>query len=148
MLLKSQKVSALQGIFPEWIFHWHLCPSGTLDTILPHSDVSPLLTTAPFLSAWGIWECVMHLPVIPGIYPLHPLSPRAGFDRYFSSRTLDNNRRNIWFAEFWEENFHCKLSRHALRKGSSIKKCTSKSWGAALGGWGLVEGVSMEFFAW
>lgn len=59
---------------------------------------------------------------------------RAGFDRYFSSRTLDNNRRNIWFAEFWEENFHCKLSRHALRKGSSIKKCTSKSWGAALGG--------------
>uniref|UniRef100_A0A8C7EAF2 Glutamate metabotropic receptor 4 n=1 Tax=Nothoprocta perdicaria TaxID=30464 RepID=A0A8C7EAF2_NOTPE len=50
----------------------------------------------------------------------------AGFDRYFSSRTLDNNRRNIWFAEFWEENFHCKLSRHALKKGSSIKKCTSK----------------------
>ncbi|KAM3658791.1 GRM4 protein, partial [Regulus satrapa] len=49
-----------------------------------------------------------------------------GFDRYFSSRTLDNNRRNIWFAEFWEENFHCKLSRHALRKGSSIKKCTNR----------------------
>ncbi|NWQ84162.1 GRM4 protein, partial [Columbina picui] len=49
-----------------------------------------------------------------------------GFDRYFSSRTLDNNRRNIWFAEFWEENFHCKLSRHALKKGSSIKKCTNR----------------------
>uniref|UniRef100_A0A8B9S657 Glutamate metabotropic receptor 4 n=1 Tax=Apteryx owenii TaxID=8824 RepID=A0A8B9S657_APTOW len=49
-----------------------------------------------------------------------------GFDRYFSSRTLDNNRRNIWFAEFWEENFHCKLSRHALKKGSSIKKCTKR----------------------
>ncbi|XP_058860948.1 metabotropic glutamate receptor 4-like [Acipenser ruthenus] len=48
-----------------------------------------------------------------------------GFDRYFASRTLDNNRRNIWFAEFWENNFHCKLSRHALRKGSSIKKCTN-----------------------
>ncbi|XP_034270530.1 metabotropic glutamate receptor 4 isoform X3 [Pantherophis guttatus] len=48
-----------------------------------------------------------------------------GFDRYFSSRTLDNNRRNIWFAEFWEDNFHCKLSRHALKKGSAIKKCTS-----------------------
>ncbi|KAF7254383.1 Metabotropic glutamate receptor 4, partial [Varanus komodoensis] len=47
-----------------------------------------------------------------------------GFDRYFSSRTLDNNRRNIWFAEFWEDNFHCKLSRHALKKGSTIKKCT------------------------
>ncbi|XP_078248842.1 metabotropic glutamate receptor 4 isoform X2 [Pogona vitticeps] len=49
-----------------------------------------------------------------------------GFDRYFSSRTLDNNRRNIWFAEFWEDNFHCKLSRHALKKGSAIKKCTNR----------------------
>ncbi|KAJ8259609.1 hypothetical protein GJAV_G00171390, partial [Gymnothorax javanicus] len=47
-----------------------------------------------------------------------------GFDRYFISRTLDNNRRNIWFAEFWENNFHCKLSRHALKKGSGIRKCT------------------------
>lgn len=53
----------------------------------------------------------------------------AGFDRYFISRTLENNRRNIWFAEFWENNFNCKLNRHALKKGSGIKKCTSKkSW--------------------
>ncbi|KAG7259147.1 hypothetical protein CRUP_013363 [Coryphaenoides rupestris] len=48
-----------------------------------------------------------------------------GFDRYFTSRTLENNRRNIWFAEFWENNFQCKLSRHALKKGSGVKKCTS-----------------------
>ncbi|KAG7478474.1 hypothetical protein MATL_G00081100 [Megalops atlanticus] len=48
-----------------------------------------------------------------------------GFDRYFISRTLDNNRRNIWFAEFWENNFHCKLSRHALKRGSGVKKCTN-----------------------
>ncbi|XP_034550747.1 metabotropic glutamate receptor 4-like [Notolabrus celidotus] len=48
-----------------------------------------------------------------------------GFDRYFISRTLENNRRNIWFAEFWENNFQCKLSRHALKKGSGIKKCTN-----------------------
>ncbi|XP_034152052.1 metabotropic glutamate receptor 4 isoform X2 [Esox lucius] len=51
--------------------------------------------------------------------------PIRGFDRYFTSRTLDNNRRNIWFAEFWENNFQCKLSRHALKKGSGIKKCTN-----------------------
>lgn len=50
----------------------------------------------------------------------------SGFDRYFISRTLENNRRNIWFAEFWENNFNCKLSRHPLKKGSGIKKCTSK----------------------
>ncbi|KAM4610341.1 metabotropic glutamate receptor 4-like [Polymixia lowei] len=48
-----------------------------------------------------------------------------GFDRYFISRTLENNRRNIWFAEFWENNFQCKLSRHALKKGPGIKKCTN-----------------------
>uniref|UniRef100_A0A4W5M0N7 Glutamate metabotropic receptor 4 n=1 Tax=Hucho hucho TaxID=62062 RepID=A0A4W5M0N7_9TELE len=45
-----------------------------------------------------------------------------GFDRYFISRTLDNNRRNIWFAEFWENNFQCKLSRHALKKGSDHER--------------------------
>ena len=50
-----------------------------------------------------------------------------GFDRYFISRTLENNRRNIWFAEFWENNFQCKLSRHAVKKGSGIRKCTSRS---------------------
>uniref|UniRef100_A0AAQ6IHQ5 G-protein coupled receptors family 3 profile domain-containing protein n=1 Tax=Anabas testudineus TaxID=64144 RepID=A0AAQ6IHQ5_ANATE len=48
-----------------------------------------------------------------------------GFDRYFISRTLENNRRNIWFAEFWENNFQCKLSRHAVKKGSGIRKCTN-----------------------
>lgn len=48
-----------------------------------------------------------------------------GFDRYFTSRTLENNRRNIWFAEFWENNFQCKLSRHAVKKGSGIKKCNN-----------------------
>ncbi|KAJ6656217.1 hypothetical protein lerEdw1_004048 [Lerista edwardsae] len=47
----------------------------------------------------------------------------VGFDRYFRSRTLDNNRRNVWFAEFWEENFGCKLGSHGKRN-SNIKKCT------------------------
>ncbi|XP_038163478.1 metabotropic glutamate receptor 8-like, partial [Cyprinodon tularosa] len=45
------------------------------------------------------------------------------FDRYFKSRSLSNNRRNIWFAEFWEENFACKLGMHGKRLGSP-KKCT------------------------
>uniref|UniRef100_A0A3B4FBL3 Glutamate metabotropic receptor 4 n=1 Tax=Pundamilia nyererei TaxID=303518 RepID=A0A3B4FBL3_9CICH len=52
--------------------------------------------------------------------------PIRGFDRYFISRTLENNRRNIWFAEFWENNFNCKLSRHAVKKGSGLKKCTNQ----------------------
>ncbi|XP_056595830.1 glutamate receptor, metabotropic 8b isoform X2 [Triplophysa dalaica] len=45
------------------------------------------------------------------------------FDRYFKSRSLSNNRRNVWFAEFWEENFVCKLGMHGKRPGSP-KKCT------------------------
>lgn len=48
---------------------------------------------------------------------------KIGFDRYFRSRTLANNRRNVWFAEFWEENFGCKLGSHGKRN-SHIKKCT------------------------
>ncbi|XP_055048009.1 glutamate receptor, metabotropic 8b isoform X3 [Misgurnus anguillicaudatus] len=45
------------------------------------------------------------------------------FDRYFKSRSLSNNRRNAWFAEFWEVNFGCKLGMHGKRPGSP-KKCT------------------------
>nr|XP_023480511.1 metabotropic glutamate receptor 4 isoform X3 [Equus caballus] len=78
--------------------------------------------------SWGSKSApVLHLEeVAEGAVTILPkrMSVR-GFDRYFSSRTLDNNRRNIWFAEFWEDNFHCKLSRHALKKGSHVKKCTS-----------------------
>uniref|UniRef100_A0A673G0F9 Glutamate receptor, metabotropic 8a n=1 Tax=Sinocyclocheilus rhinocerous TaxID=307959 RepID=A0A673G0F9_9TELE len=33
------------------------------------------------------------------------------FDRYFRSRSLSNNRRNVWFAEFWEENFGCNSQK-------------------------------------
>ena len=51
------------------------------------------------------------------------LLTNVGFDRYFRSRTLANNRRNVWFAEFWEENFGCKLGSHGKRN-SNIKKCT------------------------
>ncbi|XP_053199919.1 glutamate receptor, metabotropic 8a [Scomber japonicus] len=46
------------------------------------------------------------------------------FDKYFRSRSLSNNRRNVWFAEFWEENFNCKLGMHGKRPGS-LKKCTA-----------------------
>ncbi|KAF7711611.1 metabotropic glutamate receptor 4-like isoform X1 [Silurus meridionalis] len=49
-----------------------------------------------------------------------------GFDNYFIGRTLENNRRNVWFAEFWENNFNCKLNRNALKKGTGIKKCTNQ----------------------
>ncbi|CAB1345751.1 unnamed protein product, partial [Coregonus sp. 'balchen'] len=61
------------------------------------------------------------------------------FDRYFRSRSLSNNRRNVWFAEFWEENFGCKLGMHGKRPGSP-KKCTGKIiWHWSTGGWVLAQ---------
>uniref|UniRef100_A0A9J7YL20 G-protein coupled receptors family 3 profile domain-containing protein n=1 Tax=Cyprinus carpio carpio TaxID=630221 RepID=A0A9J7YL20_CYPCA len=48
-----------------------------------------------------------------------------GFDQYFTSRTLENNRRNVWFAEFWEENFNCKLMSSSKKEDTS-RKCTGQ----------------------
>ncbi|XP_048022981.1 metabotropic glutamate receptor 7 isoform X3 [Megalobrama amblycephala] len=48
-----------------------------------------------------------------------------GFDAYFTSRTLENNRRNVWFAEFWEENFNCKLMSSSKKEDTS-RKCTGQ----------------------
>uniref|UniRef100_H2ZT02 Glutamate metabotropic receptor 6 n=1 Tax=Latimeria chalumnae TaxID=7897 RepID=H2ZT02_LATCH len=47
-----------------------------------------------------------------------------GFDQYFTSRSLENNRRNIWFAEFWEDDFKCKLTRAGASVDESARKCT------------------------
>ncbi|KAM3665930.1 metabotropic glutamate receptor 7 isoform X2 [Ammospiza nelsoni] len=49
-----------------------------------------------------------------------------GFDTYFTSRTLENNRRNVWFAEYWEENFNCKLTITGSKKEESDRKCTGQ----------------------
>lgn len=35
-----------------------------------------------------------------------------GFDEYMASLTPENNRRNPWFGEYWEEVFGCTLSRN------------------------------------
>lgn len=43
------------------------------------------------------------------------------------TRSLENNRRNIWFAEFWEENFNCKLISSGTQSDDSARKCTGES---------------------
>uniref|UniRef100_A0A182R0R1 G-protein coupled receptors family 3 profile domain-containing protein n=1 Tax=Anopheles farauti TaxID=69004 RepID=A0A182R0R1_9DIPT len=35
-------------------------------------------------------------------------NPVIGFEDYFLNLTVINNKRNPWFVEFWENNFHCK----------------------------------------
>ncbi|XP_060679375.1 metabotropic glutamate receptor 6-like isoform X2 [Hemiscyllium ocellatum] len=49
-----------------------------------------------------------------------------GFDEYFTSRTLQNNRRNIWFAEFWEDDFACTLTIPQGRHHRGVNKCTGQ----------------------
>ncbi|KAG7258805.1 hypothetical protein CRUP_017047 [Coryphaenoides rupestris] len=48
-----------------------------------------------------------------------------GFDQYFTTRSLENNRRNIWFAEFWEDDFKCKLTRPGV-KYEAARRCTGE----------------------
>lgn len=55
-----------------------------------------------------------------------PPSCLLGFDQYFMTRSLENNRRNIWFAEFWEENFNCKLTSSGGQSDDSTRKCTGE----------------------
>ncbi|XP_078517792.1 metabotropic glutamate receptor 7 [Lissotriton helveticus] len=49
-----------------------------------------------------------------------------GFDAYFTTRTLENNRRNVWFAEYWEETFNCKLTMTGSKKEDTDRKCTGQ----------------------
>ncbi|KAE8297944.1 Metabotropic glutamate receptor 7 [Larimichthys crocea] len=49
-----------------------------------------------------------------------------GFDQYFQTRSLENNRRNIWFAEFWEDDFKCKLTRPGIKYELGRRKCTGE----------------------
>lgn len=44
------------------------------------------------------------------------------FDDYFLNLTLDNNKRNPWFPEYWEETFNCSIRGNGKRK-----KCTGVS---------------------
>ncbi|NXB42661.1 GRM6 protein, partial [Leucopsar rothschildi] len=46
---------------------------------------------------------------LSGVEAFAQSSREAGFDEYFTSRSLENNRRNLWFHEFWEDDFNCRL---------------------------------------
>uniref|UniRef100_A0A3B5R0E5 Glutamate metabotropic receptor 7 n=1 Tax=Xiphophorus maculatus TaxID=8083 RepID=A0A3B5R0E5_XIPMA len=78
----------LQGLFPT--------PSGELCT----PATTTVFTSFPPGQNWLI---------IGPELSLSSLSSIPGFDEYFTGLTLENNRRNVWFAEFWEENFDCRL---------------------------------------
>eukprot|EP00094_Tigriopus_californicus_P006471 TCALIF_06232-PA protein Name:"Similar to Grm4 Metabotropic glutamate receptor 4 (Mus musculus)" AED:0.16 eAED:0.17 QI:0/0.53/0.42/0.92/0.61/0.71/14/130/758 len=46
---------------------------------------------------------------VEGTLSIQPqANPVAGFKEYFLSLTVENNKRNPWFVEFWEDHFHCR----------------------------------------
>uniref|UniRef100_A0A3Q4BXP3 G-protein coupled receptors family 3 profile domain-containing protein n=1 Tax=Mola mola TaxID=94237 RepID=A0A3Q4BXP3_MOLML len=78
--------------------------------------------------SWGAKSSPIHQleDVAVGAVTILPKrSSIEGFDEYFTGLTLENNRRNVWFAEFWEENFDCRLLSASKREDTS-RKCTGQ----------------------
>ncbi|KAM6927534.1 metabotropic glutamate receptor 7 [Xenentodon cancila] len=78
--------------------------------------------------SWGAKNGPIHQLEDAAVGAITILPKRAtinGFDAYFTSRTLENNRRNVWFAEYWEETFNCKLMSSS-KKYDSSRKCTGQ----------------------
>ncbi|MFT7801202.1 metabotropic glutamate receptor 7-like isoform X1 [Arapaima gigas] len=78
--------------------------------------------------SWGAKHSPIHQLEDAAVGAITILPKRAtieGFDTYFTSRTLENNRRNVWFAEYWEENFNCKLMSSS-KKDDTSRKCTGQ----------------------
>ncbi|KAG7478163.1 hypothetical protein MATL_G00077490 [Megalops atlanticus] len=78
--------------------------------------------------SWGAKNSPIHQLEDAAVGAVTILPKRAtieGFDAYFTSRTLENNRRNVWFAEYWEENFNCKLMSSS-KKDDTSRKCTGQ----------------------
>ncbi|KAM8755166.1 metabotropic glutamate receptor 7-like isoform X1 [Acanthopagrus latus] len=78
--------------------------------------------------SWGAKSSPIHQleEVAVGAVTILPKrSSIEGFDEYFTALTLENNRRNVWFAEFWEENFDCRLLSASKREDTS-RKCTGQ----------------------
>lgn len=50
------------------------------------------------------------------------------FDSYYRSLNPQNNHDNPWFAEFWEENYHCRLTVATAKSKESFNgtgECSS-----------------------
>ncbi|XP_034248278.1 metabotropic glutamate receptor 2-like [Thrips palmi] len=54
--------------------------------------------------------------------------PVKGFEEYFLNLSPDNNKRNPWFVEFWEDHFHCRFPNSSLTpyNGHYNRSCSAK----------------------
>ncbi|KAH8410875.1 hypothetical protein KR222_005608 [Zaprionus bogoriensis] len=61
------------------------------------------------------------LSVQPQANPVH------GFEEYFLNLTVENNQRNPWFVEFWEDHFQCRYPGSTSTPYNNYSRnCTTK----------------------
>ncbi|XP_054009376.1 metabotropic glutamate receptor 2-like isoform X1 [Hylaeus anthracinus] len=68
-------------------------------------------------------------PEVEGTLSVQPqANPIKGFKEYFLNLTVENNRRNPWFVEFWEDHFQCRYPNASLTPYNKryTKPCTTK----------------------
>ncbi|XP_014601377.1 PREDICTED: metabotropic glutamate receptor 2-like isoform X2 [Polistes canadensis] len=55
-------------------------------------------------------------------------NPVMGFEEYFLNLTVENNKRNPWFVEFWEDHFQCRYPNSTLTPHNQkyTKPCSTK----------------------
>ncbi|KZC14082.1 Metabotropic glutamate receptor [Dufourea novaeangliae] len=68
-------------------------------------------------------------PEVEGTLSVQPqANPVRGFEEYFLNLTVENNRRNPWFVEFWEDHFQCRYPNASRTPYNQryTKPCTTK----------------------
>ncbi|XP_031844348.2 metabotropic glutamate receptor B isoform X2 [Nomia melanderi] len=68
-------------------------------------------------------------PEVEGTLSVQPqANPVRGFEEYFLNLTVENNRRNPWFVEFWEDHFQCRYPNASKTPYNKkyTKPCTTK----------------------
>ncbi|XP_017789864.1 PREDICTED: metabotropic glutamate receptor 2 [Habropoda laboriosa] len=68
-------------------------------------------------------------PEVEGTLSVQPqANPVKGFEEYFLNLTVENNRRNPWFVEFWEDHFQCRYPNASKTPYNQkyTKPCTTK----------------------
>ncbi|XP_076678779.1 metabotropic glutamate receptor B isoform X2 [Andrena cerasifolii] len=68
-------------------------------------------------------------PEVEGTLSVQPqANPVKGFEEYFLNLTVENNRRNPWFVEFWEDHFKCRYPNASatLYNQKYTRSCTTK----------------------
>ncbi|XP_043071385.1 metabotropic glutamate receptor 2 [Drosophila grimshawi] len=67
-------------------------------------------------------------PEVEGTLSVQPqANPVRGFEEYFLNLTVENNQRNPWFVEFWEDHFQCRYPGSTSTPYNNYTRiCTTK----------------------